>query len=150
MRCVECSKWVDRLYNEVLKGHLALTNCEHCGKVADKYVEYEYTIIFLNLLLCKPQVYRHLLFNTDFCAETSHIALLFALSCVLSSILEVCHDFYCWTSSLFYSTLALSCYYGACYVLIRTLGYRVNLLDLMRAMVVSSFGKLGVPLMLVW
>lgn len=150
MRCVECGKWVDRLYNEVLKGHLALTNCEHCGKVADKYVEYEYTIIFLNLLLCKPQVYRHLLFNTDFCKETSHIVLLFALSCALSSTLEECRDFYCWSSSLFSSTLTNVCFYGVVYVAVRSLGFKVKLQDLMRSLLISSYGKLGVPLMLIW
>jgi hypothetical protein len=150
MRCVECNKWVDRLYSEVLKGHLALSSCEHCGRVADKYVEYEYTIIFLNLLLCKPQVFRHLLFNTDFCADTSYIAALFALSCVLSSSLEVCHDLYCWSSSLFSSTAGLACFYGVIYGAVRALGYRVKFLALVRGLLISSYGKLGVPVMLIW
>jgi lipid intermediate transporter len=34
-----------------------------CGAVADKYIEFELIIIILDLVLHKPQAYRHLLFN---------------------------------------------------------------------------------------
>ena len=36
-----------------------------CGKVVDKYIEYELVIIFLDAVLHKPQAYRHILFNID-------------------------------------------------------------------------------------
>ncbi|PYI08216.1 FAD dependent oxidoreductase [Aspergillus sclerotiicarbonarius CBS 121057] len=32
-------------------------------RFADKYVEYDFVVIFIDLVLIKPQVYRHLLFN---------------------------------------------------------------------------------------
>ena len=34
-----------------------------CGKFADKYVEFDSTVVFIDMLLHKPQVYRHLLIN---------------------------------------------------------------------------------------
>lgn len=36
---------------------------DHCKRFADKYIEHDYVIIFIDMLLHKPQVYRHLLFN---------------------------------------------------------------------------------------
>lgn len=33
--------------------------------MADKFVEFDNVIIFIEMVLHKPQVYRHLLFNTD-------------------------------------------------------------------------------------
>jgi len=44
-------------------GTIKLTLCHHCGKIADKYVEYELTLIVLDLILHRIGVYRHLLFN---------------------------------------------------------------------------------------
>ncbi|XP_071835052.1 protein ARV1-like isoform X2 [Apostichopus japonicus] len=36
---------------------------DHCQKVVDKYVEFDPVIILLDVLLFKPQAYRHILFN---------------------------------------------------------------------------------------
>lgn len=33
--------------------------------MADRFVEFDYVIIFIEMVLHKPQVYRHLLFNTE-------------------------------------------------------------------------------------
>ena len=40
-----------------------LTQCPHCKKFADKYVEHDFVVLFIDLVLIKPEVYRHLLFN---------------------------------------------------------------------------------------
>ncbi|KAL6717217.1 hypothetical protein ACLMJK_005132 [Lecanora helva] len=40
-----------------------LTQCPRCKRFADKYVEHDYVVLFIDLVLVKPQVYRHLLFN---------------------------------------------------------------------------------------
>uniref|UniRef100_U9U2L1 Protein ARV n=1 Tax=Rhizophagus irregularis (strain DAOM 181602 / DAOM 197198 / MUCL 43194) TaxID=747089 RepID=U9U2L1_RHIID len=61
--CVECGAPVTNLYTEYSKGNIRLTPCEKCKKFADKYVEHDFVIIFIDMLLHKPQVYRHLLFN---------------------------------------------------------------------------------------
>jgi hypothetical protein len=41
-----------------------LTNFEHkCKKFADKYIEHDFVVLFIDIILIKPQVYRHLLYN---------------------------------------------------------------------------------------
>jgi hypothetical protein len=40
-----------------------LTQCPRCKRFADKYVEHDFVVLFIDLVLVKPQVYRHLLFN---------------------------------------------------------------------------------------
>ncbi|KAJ1333348.1 lipid intermediate transporter [Microdochium nivale] len=46
-------------------GHnIRLTVCKNCGRFCDKYVEHDYVVLFIDLVLIKPQVYRHLLHNT--------------------------------------------------------------------------------------
>lgn len=47
----------------VLGGDVRLTQCPQCKRFADKYVEHDYVVLFIDLVLVKPQVYRHLLFN---------------------------------------------------------------------------------------
>ncbi|KAG0012756.1 sterol homeostasis protein [Entomortierella chlamydospora] len=54
---------VSSLYTEYSKGNIRLTYCEHCKKLADKYVEHDFVIIFVDMMLHKKPVYRHLLFN---------------------------------------------------------------------------------------
>ncbi|KAG2183727.1 hypothetical protein INT43_006738, partial [Umbelopsis isabellina] len=61
--CVECDAPVATLYTEYSKGNIRLTSCDNCNNFADKYIEYDYVIIFIDMLLHKPQAYRHLLFN---------------------------------------------------------------------------------------
>eukprot|EP00124_Ichthyophonus_hoferi_P002504 Ihof_evm4s173 gene=Ihof_evmTU4s173 len=68
-RCVECGSPVKDLYKEYSNNNIRLTHCTNCGKVADKYIEYEYLIIVIDMLLHKPEVYRHLLFN---CLPSTH------------------------------------------------------------------------------
>jgi len=40
-----------------------LTQCPRCKCFADKYVEHDFVVLFIDMVLIKPQVYRHLLFN---------------------------------------------------------------------------------------
>ncbi|KAL8677749.1 MAG: hypothetical protein Q9186_005859 [Xanthomendoza sp. 1 TL-2023] len=47
----------------VIGGDVRLTQCPRCKRFADKYVEHDYIVLFIDLVLVKPQVYRHLLFN---------------------------------------------------------------------------------------
>ena len=96
MKCVECGQNINKLFEEPLKGNIALVNCENCGKIADKFIEYEYTLIFLNLILCKTQVYRHILFNIEFCNTAFEVFKLFVLSCLMDCILYSCNGVECW------------------------------------------------------
>ena len=65
MRCVECGEEVEQLYREYSKGNIRLTICSSCNHIADKYVEYEVVLILIDLMLHKPQAYRHILDNRE-------------------------------------------------------------------------------------
>lgn len=38
---------------------------DKCGRVADRYIEYDAVLILLDALLHKPQAYRHVLLNAS-------------------------------------------------------------------------------------
>ncbi|KAG8629974.1 hypothetical protein KVT40_001593 [Elsinoe batatas] len=68
--CIECGYKIATLYTTYSKADdrtlgkgVRLTQCPRCKRFADKYVEHDYVVIFIDLVLIKPQVYRHLLFN---------------------------------------------------------------------------------------
>ncbi len=63
MICIECAGPVASLYTIYGEGNVRLTQCPQCTNFADKYVEHDLVIIAIDLILIKPQVYRHLLFN---------------------------------------------------------------------------------------
>ncbi|KAI9736082.1 MAG: sterol homeostasis protein [Claussenomyces sp. TS43310] len=70
--CIECRYPVKALYTEYSagaddksSGHgVRLTVCKNCGRFCDKYVEHDFVVLFIDLVLIKPQVYRHLLHNS--------------------------------------------------------------------------------------
>ncbi|KAK3307046.1 Arv1-like family-domain-containing protein [Chaetomium strumarium] len=67
--CIECRHPVKTLWREgggdKSGGHnIRLTVCKNCGRFCDKYVEHDFVVLFIDLVLIKPQVYRHLLHNT--------------------------------------------------------------------------------------
>lgn len=37
-------------------GDVRLTQCPHCKRFADKYVEHDFVVLFIDLVLVKPQV----------------------------------------------------------------------------------------------
>ncbi|KAF2835974.1 ARV1-like protein [Patellaria atrata CBS 101060] len=68
--CIECKLPVPHLYTSYSKADdkslgrgVKLTQCPRCKRFADKYVEHDFVVLFIDLVLIKPQVYRHLLFN---------------------------------------------------------------------------------------
>ncbi|KAI8921536.1 Arv1 protein [Entophlyctis helioformis] len=61
--CIECGEPVNNLYIEYGRGNIKLLQCDKCQTFADKYLEYDFVIIFIDMLLHKRPVYRHLLFN---------------------------------------------------------------------------------------
>lgn len=53
-------------YRWLQRAHLCICFvCQQdvCNEFADKYIEHDFVIIFIDMLLHKPQVYRHLLLN---------------------------------------------------------------------------------------
>lgn len=71
--CIECRHPVKTLWTKYSStgngdqdsGHnIRLTVCKNCGTFCDKYVEHDFVVLFVDLVLIKPQVYRHLLHNS--------------------------------------------------------------------------------------
>lgn len=63
--CIECSSECDRLYIEPNKGDIRLTICSKCHNFVDKYLESDFVILLLDLMLLEKQAFRHLLYNID-------------------------------------------------------------------------------------
>ncbi|KAF2844579.1 Arv1-like protein [Plenodomus tracheiphilus IPT5] len=68
--CISCRYPVKTLYTTYSKADdralgkgVRLTQCPRCKRFADKYVEHDFVVLFIDLVLIKPEVYRHLLFN---------------------------------------------------------------------------------------
>lgn len=83
LRCVECGASIEHVYKEYSKGNIRLSVCEACGQVADKYVEYEIMLIGIDLLLLKPQAYRHLLWNRTPSISRSNLMKMYIMSNLL-------------------------------------------------------------------
>ncbi|KAI8838629.1 Arv1-like family-domain-containing protein [Chytridium lagenaria] len=62
-QCVGCGAPIASLYTEYSKGNIRLTQCNACGSFADKYIENDVVIVFIDMILQKRPVYRHLLRN---------------------------------------------------------------------------------------
>lgn len=64
MICVECTNPdIKCLYSQFKSKYIKLTVCPRCGKLADKYIEFDNVLLFLDVLLLKPQAYRHVAYN---------------------------------------------------------------------------------------
>ncbi|KAH7630773.1 hypothetical protein B0T09DRAFT_262162 [Sordaria sp. MPI-SDFR-AT-0083] len=89
--CIECRHPVKTLWREGAgdksTGHnIRLTVCKNCGRFCDKYVEHDFVVLFIDLVLIKPQVYRHLLHNTLMKDEDEFAYMFFLLLCTLSTL----------------------------------------------------------------
>jgi hypothetical protein len=68
--CIHCRLPLPTLYTTYSRADdsslgkgVRLTLCPRCKRFADKYVEHDFVVLFIDLVLIKPEVYRHLLFN---------------------------------------------------------------------------------------
>ncbi|KAI0501358.1 hypothetical protein KFK09_016303 [Dendrobium nobile] len=62
-RCVNCGRRIGKLFVQYSPGNIRLMKCDNCKAVADPYIECEFMIIFIDLILHKPKAFRHLLYN---------------------------------------------------------------------------------------
>ncbi|KAK3912116.1 Protein ARV1 [Frankliniella fusca] len=65
-RCVHCGGRVPRLYRRYSPTVLKMVSCARCGRVADKYIEYDPVLVLLDLVLLNREAIRHILYNTAF------------------------------------------------------------------------------------
>ena len=61
--CIECRYPVQTLYQKYSSADdkslgcgVKLTQCPRCKRFADKYVEHDFVVLFIDLVLIKPQV----------------------------------------------------------------------------------------------
>lgn len=64
MICVECKNPnVTSAFSRYKGNYIKLDVCSECNHVVDKYIEYDNVLLFIDLMLLKPQAYRHFCFN---------------------------------------------------------------------------------------
>ncbi|KAJ5068204.1 arv1 [Anaeramoeba ignava] len=63
MLCVHCGHPITQTYRKFQGGQIRLNICPHCHHRADEYIELDNVVKFLDLILLKKEVYRHILFN---------------------------------------------------------------------------------------
>jgi hypothetical protein len=61
--CTECGMRHQRMIRQLQEENYCLDECSRCSSAIDKYVEYEGNLKFLQVVLAKPGIYRHLFFN---------------------------------------------------------------------------------------
>lgn len=61
--CIHCGTFLPQLYEQYGGEHIRLSQCQHCNRVADKYIEYDNVLLFIDLILIKPCAYRHTIYN---------------------------------------------------------------------------------------
>ncbi|KAF8486119.1 Arv1-domain-containing protein [Russula ochroleuca] len=62
--CTNCAQTIPYLYTIYHSvNNVRLEQCPSCRAPADPYVEHDALVVALDLILLKPEVYRHLLFN---------------------------------------------------------------------------------------
>ncbi|CAL1675856.1 unnamed protein product [Lasius platythorax] len=64
--CINCGAECKELFRRYCPSVLKILRCEKCGLLADKYIEYDPVIVFVDLILIEKPAYRHLLYNSNF------------------------------------------------------------------------------------
>lgn len=63
--CVHCGRPVPAIVSTFGSGHVVLARCTHCQCIVDPYLEYGLAVLVVDLILAKPRVYRHILYNVS-------------------------------------------------------------------------------------
>ena len=82
--CVCCGSEAPSTYTHYSNEIICLQLCKCCGRIVDKYFEYDFTIVAIDLLVCKIEAYRHILRNIAFPRLTHFLF----LSCILTGFLS--------------------------------------------------------------
>ena len=149
-RCVECGQQVTNLLTEAGRSGVVLAKCTHCAKEADPYLEAEYTILCLNLILCKIEAYRHLVFNSEYGRSTRSLVHLTALVVFLDASLLHCGDLGEWCMRIMHTLVIFWAYAFGCHSALKMLNQRCGYGEIYRVLLLSSIARLGAPMILVW
>ncbi|KAG8098406.1 hypothetical protein GUJ93_ZPchr0013g34475 [Zizania palustris] len=89
-RCIGCGRRVKTLFVQYSPGNIRLMKCDYCKAVADPYIECEFMIILIDLILHKTRAYRHLLFNKLRIYSSLDKGIL-VLSIMMHMVLDACN-----------------------------------------------------------
>ncbi|XP_024543965.1 protein arv1 homolog [Selaginella moellendorffii] len=160
MRCVHCGSPVIGTFVQYSPGNLRLRKCPKCGCVADEYVECEPIIVFVDIVLHKPEAYRHLFFNSN--ALSSKVVVMAVLLLV---VLEAClYDYfsteraaaisYRSAKMLAKAAVTFSSYITGIWIMHRFFTKKrsssTSLMDILTAITSSSYFKLFIFAMMIW
>ncbi|CAI2380233.1 unnamed protein product [Moneuplotes crassus] len=62
-KCIHCLEEVEKLWIKNKYELYILQKCDKCGEIADKYIEYTFFLVLMNLILVDIPAYRHCLYN---------------------------------------------------------------------------------------
>ena len=155
--CISCGNSVSALTRSYGKGNVQLIKCNKCGEFADKYIENEFIIIFLDMLLQKPAVYRHVLLNQSLSRDklisfSKRLYLLLILFEVYArwSLMQMDNFLLQYFYLFVLCFLEFTIYHFGLRIFIYYI-YRSNALDdISCALVISSFGKLLLLCLSIW
>ena len=88
--CVECGEPVDALFVQYSQNNIRLNRCFKCNSIADKYIEFELILVFIDVILHRKQSFRHLLFNRlRICTMTTLTKWLPIITAILNTTLKL-------------------------------------------------------------
>lgn len=158
-RCVHCGLPADSLYKEYSPGNIVLTQCSHCHNPVDPYLEYDSVIQFIDMLLHKPAIYRHLLFNViqdqvpKAVLKLGFLIILFDIYLKWSAGSDpITPASFCYRY-LYYAMVAileLLIFHSTALLVARRLSPRVDSSLISLALIISSYGRLLHLLMVIW
>ena len=106
--CIECRYPVPTLYTTYSKADdkalgkgVRLTQCPRCKRFADKYVEHDFVVLFIDLVLIKPQVGCYVVMRHNDCRLTARIGRSIDISCSTTGAGKMRNSMYVQQLSLF-------------------------------------------------
>ncbi|XP_048734526.1 protein ARV1-like [Ostrea edulis] len=75
-KCISCGTDASSIYKDYKNGIIKMEYCVQCRDLIDKYVEYDPVIISLDVLLLKREALRHVLYNSHMQGYWKYVILL--------------------------------------------------------------------------
>ncbi|CAI4222476.1 unnamed protein product [Auanema sp. JU1783] len=63
--CIHCMHPCSELYYKFSSEVIRLKECENCGEIVDKYIEYDSVLIVIDLIIHYSMAYKHFLYNVE-------------------------------------------------------------------------------------
>lgn len=112
--CVHCGEVAECLYRHFSRDVIQMKHCSRCQKVVDPYVEFDFVLTGLDLLLLKLTAYRHIICNVEIQRLWRFILVFVALESYIDWILTRYHSI----QELREDTLLLAAWEARFYILI--------------------------------